>query len=80
MSTRRNIAILGLSVVSLVSVPERQNRHAASFFSEPTLLLKATHNGWVDRKGDAPFEAGFSIDQDGHPGRARVGALMVVYV
>ena len=91
MSTRRNIAILGLSAVSLVSDPRTAKTspppephcsikqpaagplNAKRFAKRSAPFRKAAEEAWrATRNGDAPFEAGFSIDQDGHPGKVQL--------
>jgi len=94
MSTRRDITILGLSVVSLASLPRTAktmppgsppNRHcytkqpatgalnAKKFAKHSALFRRAAEEAWrATRNGDASFEAGFSIEKDGHPGKAQL--------
>ena len=91
MSARRNIAILGLSAVSLVSVPRMAKTgtppephchtkqpatgafNAKKFAKHSAPFRRAAEEAWrATRNGDAPFEAGFSIDKDGHPGKVQL--------
>jgi hypothetical protein len=46
--------------------------HSASF-------RKAAENAWrAAQNGDAPYEAGFSIDKDGNPGKVQISILETV--
>jgi hypothetical protein len=46
--------------------------HSAPFRKAAEQAWRATHNG------DAPFEAGFSIENDGHPGKVQLSIFTTV--
>ena len=52
--------------------PKRLAKHSAPFRKAAEEAWRATHNG------DAPFEAGFSINDDGHPGKLQLSLFEAV--
>lgn len=52
---------------------------AKAFAERSASFRKAAENAWrAAQNGDAPYEAGFSIDKDGNPGKVQISILATV--
>jgi hypothetical protein len=87
MNTRQKVSVLGLSILGLAFVPGTaqtgmpDGRPPVQFcyvkrLPQEAQFRKAAEEAWrATRNGDAPFEAGFSIGMDGHPGRVQLSVF-----